>query len=122
MLVVFGLTTGEFVPAGILPQVATGLSVSVPAAGLLVTAYAIGMIIGGPVVTLATARLPRKPLIAGLVGVSILANAGSALAPSYPLVLAARFVAGLVVATFFAVAIATALSMAPPGRHASTVA
>lgn len=122
MLVVFSLTTGEFVIAGILPDAATGLSVSVPAAGLLVTAYALGMIIGGPLVTLATARLKRKPLIAGLIGVSVLGNLGSALAPNYPLALVARFVAGLVVATFFAVALAIALSIAPAGKQASTVA
>lgn len=122
MLVVFSLTTGEFVTAGILPEVATGLSSSIPAAGLLITAYAVGMIVGGPVITLATARLPRKRLIIGLIGVSVLANLGSALAPGYALTLASRFVAGLVVATFFAVAIATAVSMAPPGKQGSTVA
>ncbi|WP_214409694.1 MFS transporter [Sphaerisporangium fuscum] len=122
MLVVFGLTTGEFVIAGILPDVARELSVSVPAAGLLVSAYALGMIVGGPVVTTLTARLPRRPLIAGLVATSVAGNAASALAPTYPVLLAARFVAGLVVATFFAVAISTAISTAPEGRQASTVA
>ncbi|MCP9953176.1 MFS transporter [Actinomadura madurae] len=122
MLVVFGLTTGEFVIAGILPDVARDLSVSVPEAGRLVSAYALGMIVGGPVVTALTARLPRKPLIGGLVAVSILGNLGSALAPNYPVLLAARFAAGLVVATFFAVAISTAVSMAAPGREASTIA
>jgi len=122
MLVVFGLTTGEFVIAGILPDVATDLAVSIPAAGLLVTAYAVGMIIGGPVVTVLTARIARKPLIVGLVGVSVLGNLGSAAAPSYPVLLLARGVAGLVVATFFAVAIATAVATAAEGRQASTVA
>jgi len=122
MLVVFGLTTGEFVIAGILPEVAGDLTVSIPAAGLLVTAYAVGMIIGGPVVTIATARLPRRPLIFGLIGVSVAANAASAAAPNYTVLLGTRFVAGLIVATFFAVAIATAVSTAPPGRQASTVA
>ncbi|WP_433476727.1 MFS transporter [Spirillospora sp. CA-142024] len=122
MLVVFSLTTGEFVIAGILPDVAGDLSVSVPAAGRLVTAYALGMIVGGPVVTALTARLPRRPLIIGLVAVSIVGNLGSALAPNYPVLLAARFLAGLIVATFFAVAIATAVSMAAPGREASTIA
>jgi DHA1 family inner membrane transport protein len=122
MLVVFGLTTGEFVLAGIQPDVAAGMSVSIPAAGLLVTAYALGMIIGGPVVTLLTARLARKPLIAGLVAVSVIANLGSAAAPDYAVLLTARFAAGLVVATFFAVAIASAVSMAPAGKQASTVA
>lgn len=122
MLVVFGLTTGEFVISGILPDVAAGLSVSVPTAGLLVTAYALGMIVGGPVVTALTARLPRKPLIVGLIAVSVAGNAGSAVAPSHAVLLAARFVAGLVVATFFAVAVATAVESAPAGKQASTVA
>ncbi|TDE13116.1 MFS transporter [Jiangella asiatica] len=122
MLVVFSLTTGEFVIAGILPDVADGLDVSVPAAGLLVTAYAAGMIVGGPVVTVLTARMSRKPLIAGLVAVSVLGNLGSALAPGYATALLTRFVAGLAVATFFAVAIATAAAMAGPGRESSAVA
>ncbi|MFD0901060.1 MFS transporter [Actinomadura sediminis] len=122
MLVVFGLTTGEFVIAGILPDVAGDLSVSIPAAGQLMTAYALGMIVGGPVVTVLTARLPRKTLITGLITVSVLGNLASAAAPNYPVLLTARFLAGLVVATFFAVAIATAVSMAPEGRQGSTVA
>ncbi|MEV2267720.1 MFS transporter [Nonomuraea africana] len=122
MLVVFSLTTGEFVIAGILPDVAADLSVSIPAAGLLTTAYALGMIVGGPVVTVLTARLTRKPLVVGLITVSVLGNLGSAVAPNHPVLLVSRFVAGLVVATFFAIAIATAVSMAPPNRQASTVA
>jgi MFS transporter, DHA1 family, inner membrane transport protein len=122
MLVVFSLTTGEFVIAGILPDVAADLRVSIPAAGLLVTAYALGMIVGGPVVTVLTARLARKTLIAGLVAVSLVGNLASALAPAYAVLLGARFVAGLVVATFFAVAITTAVSMAPEGKQATTVA
>ncbi len=122
MLVVFSLTTGEFVIAGLLPEVSGDLSVSLAAAGRLTTAYALGMIVGGPVVTVLTARLARKPLIVGLVAVSVLGNAGSALAPGYPVLVVARFVAGSVVATFFAVAITTAVSMAQEGKQASTVA
>jgi DHA1 family inner membrane transport protein len=122
MLVVFSLTTGEFVVAGILPEVASDLAVSVPAAGLLVSAYASGMIVGGPVVTVLTARLARKPLIVGLIAVSIVGNLGSAVAPNYPVLLVARFVAGVVVATFFAVALATVAATAAPGRQASTIA
>ncbi|MBF6131767.1 MFS transporter [Nocardia otitidiscaviarum] len=121
-LVVFGLTTGEFVIAGILPEVAADLAVPVSSAGLLVSAYALGMIVGGPVVTTLTARLPRRPLILGLIAFAVLANLASALAPGYPLLLATRFAAGLVVATFFAIAIATAVRLAPPGREASAVA
>jgi MFS transporter, DHA1 family, inner membrane transport protein len=122
MLLVFCLTTGEFVIAGILPDVATHLSVSIPAAGLLITAYAVGMIVGGPVVTLLTTRMPRRTLVAGLITVSIAGNLSSALAPGYTVLLVSRFVAGLVVATFFAVAIATAISTAAPGKQASAVA
>ncbi|PXX69199.1 DHA1 family inner membrane transport protein [Nocardia tenerifensis] len=122
MSVVFSLTTGEFVIAGILPEVAEGLSVSVSTAGTLVTAYAVGMIVGGPVVTVLTARVARKPLVAGLVVFAVLANLGSAIAPNYPVLLAMRAAAGLVVATFFAVAIATAVATAEAGREAAAVA
>ncbi|MDQ7809515.1 MFS transporter [Amycolatopsis sp. A133] len=122
MLVVFSLTTGEFVVSGILPDVAGGLAIPLSAAGLLTTAYAIGMIAGGPVVTLLTARVSRKPLVIGLVTAAVLANAASAIAPSYPLLLVSRVLAGLVVATFFAVAIATAAAEARPGKQGSAVA
>lgn len=70
----FGVTTGEFVIAGILPDVADNLDVSIPAAGLLVTAYAIGMIIGGPALTALTARFARKPLIVVLLVVVVVGN------------------------------------------------
>jgi DHA1 family inner membrane transport protein len=120
-LVVFGFTTGEFVVAGILPDMAADLGVSIPAVGLLTTAYALGMIVGGPLLTVLTARTPRRRLVVGLVAVSVLANLGSAVAPNHAVLMVARFGAGLVVATFFAVAIATAASVAPPGRQASAV-
>ncbi|NIH78312.1 MFS transporter [Amycolatopsis viridis] len=122
MLVVFGLTTGEFVIAGLVPDVAADLAVSVPSAGLLVTAYAAGMIIGGPVITPLTARVGRKPLITGLVAVSVVANLGSAVAPGYAVLLLARFVAGLIVATFFALAISITAASAPEGKQAAMIA
>ncbi|WP_280265896.1 MFS transporter [Nocardia wallacei] len=122
MLVVFGLTTGEFAIAGILPEVAADLAVPVSSAGQLVTAYALGMVVGGPVVTVLTARVPRRRLIVGLVGFAVLANLASALAPGYPILLVTRFAAGLIVATFFALAIATVVATAPAGRAASAIA
>ncbi|MCP3804855.1 MFS transporter [Allokutzneria sp. A3M-2-11 16] len=122
MLCVFSVTTAEFVIAGILPDVATGLSVSIPAAGLLVTAYALAMVVGGPVLTVLTTRIARKPLIVGLIGVFVLGNLVAMVAPNYPVLLVSRVVSGLVVATFFAVAVVIAVSMAPPGKQASTVA
>ncbi|WP_052845125.1 MFS transporter [Streptomyces sp. NRRL S-31] len=121
MLCVFGITTGEFVIAGILPDVAGDLDVSIPAAGLLVTAYAIGMILGGPVLTALTARYARKPLIVGLLVVVVVGNLASALAPAYSVLFVARVVTALVTATFFANAIVIAASTAPEGKQASTV-
>ncbi|MEV4109804.1 MFS transporter [Nonomuraea sp. NPDC049695] len=121
MLCVFGITTGEFVIAGILPDIATDLAVSIPAAGLLVTAYAIGMIVGGPVLTALTARFPRKPLILVLLVITVAGNLASALAPAYGVLFAARIVTALVTSTFFANAIVIAVSTAAPGKQASTV-
>ncbi|MFG6191939.1 MFS transporter [Nonomuraea sp. JJY05] len=121
MVCVFGITTGEFVIAGILPGIAAELKVSIPAAGLLVTAYAIGMIVGGPVLTALTARFPRKPLILVLLGITIAGNLASALAPAYGVLFAARIVTSLVTSTFFANAIVIAVSTAAPGKQASTV-
>lgn len=122
MVCVFGITTGEFVIAGILPDVANGLEVSIPQAGLLVTAYAIGMIVGGPVVTALTARYPRKPLILVLLLIAVLGNLASALAPVYGVVFVARVVTALVTSTFFANAIVIATATVPPEKQASTVA
>lgn len=122
MVCVFGITTGEFVPAGILPDIAGDLQVSIPAAGLLVTAYAIGMIVGGPLVTAFVARLPRKPLILILLVVAIAGNVASAVAPAYGVLFAARVVTAMVTSTFFANAIVIATHSVPPEKQASTVA
>lgn len=121
VLCVFGITTGEFVIAGILPDVATDLGVSIPAAGLLVTAYALGMIVGGPTLTALTTRYPRRPLMVTLLVVAVLGNVASVLAPTYAMLFAARVVTALVTSTFFANAIVTAVSTAPAGKQASTV-
>ncbi|MFE6510510.1 MFS transporter [Nocardioides sp. NPDC057767] len=122
MFCVFSITTGEFVVAGILPDVATDLGVTVGSAGLLVTAYAVGMIIGGPVLTAVTAAVDRKPLMLSLLAVAVLGNAVSALAPGFSLLLVARVVTALVTSTFFAQAIVIAVQSAPPERAGSTVA
>lgn len=121
-LCAFSVTTAEFVIAGILPQVATGLAVSIPAAGHLVTAYAIGMIVGSPLVTLLTVSLPRKPLMVTLLLVFIAGNVLAAIAPNYLMLLAARLLSGSVVGTFFALAVVVAASLAEPGKQASAIA
>ncbi|MEJ3657048.1 MFS transporter [Actinomycetes bacterium KLBMP 9759] len=122
MVCVFGVTTGEFVIAGLLPDIAAGLAVPIPAAGLLVTAYALGMIVGGPLLTIWTASASRKPLLAALLVVAVVGNLASAFAPSYPVLFAARVATALVTATFFASALVVATSTAPAGKQASTVA
>lgn len=119
MFCVFGITTGEFVVAGILPEVATDLDVTIGAAGLIVTAYAVGMIVGGPVLTALTARLDRKRLMLILLGIAVLGNGASALAPDFTALLAARVITALVTSTFFAQAIVVAVRSAP-AEHAGT--
>jgi MFS transporter, DHA1 family, inner membrane transport protein len=121
MLCVFSITTAEFVPAGILPDIAGDLGVSIPDAGLLVTAYAIGMIVGGPVLTALTARYDHKPLILVLLAIVIAGNLASALAPVYWILFVARIIPAAVTGAFFANAIVIAVSTAPPGKQASTV-
>lgn len=122
MLCVFAITTGEFVIAGILPQVAHDLHVSIPAAGLLVTAYAIGMIVGGPVLTALTAHFSRRPLVMSLVVIAILGNIFSAIAPDYTSLFVARVITALVTSTFFANAIIIATSHVADNKKASTIA
>lgn len=121
-LCAFSVTTAEFVIAGILPLVAAGLSVSIPAAGHLVSAYAVGMIVGGPLVTLLTASVPRKPLMSALLLVFVAGNVFAAMAPGYGILLAARLLSGSVVGTFFALAVVVAASLVAPGKQASAIA
>lgn len=122
MFCVFSITTGEFVIAGILPEVASSLEVTVGTAGLLVTAYAVGMIVGGPVLTALTASVDRKRLMLVLLLVAVAGNAVSALAPGFGLLLAARVGTALVTSTFFAQAIVVAVRSAPPERAGTSVA
>jgi DHA1 family inner membrane transport protein len=122
MLCVFSITTGEFVVAGILPEVAADLRVTIGTAGLLVTAYAVGMIIGGPMLTALTAATDRKRLMLALLTVAVVGNTVSALAPDFPLLLVARVVTALVTSTFFAQAVVVAVQSAPPERAGKTIA
>jgi len=122
MLCVFGVGTSEFVIAGILPGLSSSLSVSIPTAGMLVTAYALGVVVGGPLVTVATGRISRKTLMLALMAVFILANVLAAVAPNYWVLLVARVIAALVHSTFVAVGIVLAISMVPAGKEASAVA
>jgi DHA1 family inner membrane transport protein len=118
----FGIGTTEFVIMGLLPDVAADLGVGIPSAGLLVTAYAAGVVVGAPLMAVATNGLPRKPTLLGLVAIFILGNLLCALAPNYELLMAARVITAFAHAAFFGIAAVVAADLVAPNRRASAVA
>ncbi|MGI8523709.1 MAG: MFS transporter [Nocardioides sp.] len=118
----FAIGTTEFVMMGLLPQVADGVRVSIPTAGHLISAYAVGVVVGAPVLALFGAKLPRRGLLIALMVAYAAANALSALAGSYGFLLVARFVDGLPHGAYFGVASLVAASLAPRGRQGRAVA
>ena len=121
-LAAFGIGTAEFVIAGLLPDVSVDLSVSIPTAGLLISAYAIGVAIGGPLVTLALARVPRKSALLILVGTFTIGQVLCALAPDYTLLMVARLLVSIGHGAYFGVAAITATRIAGPGKAGRAVA
>ncbi|MGW5093078.1 MFS transporter [Streptomyces nodosus] len=117
----FGIGTTEFVMMGLLPEVADDLHISIPAAGQLVSAYALGVVIGAPLLAAVTARMPRRTVLIGLMGLFVLGNALSALAPDHHWLLAARWVSGLPHGAFFGVGAVVAANLSVPGRRARSV-
>ncbi len=99
----FGIGTTEFVIMGLLQQVAADMGVSVASAGLLISGYALGVFVGAPVLTLFTARLPRKTVLLALMVIFTLGNLACALAPSYGWLMSARVLTALAHGTFFGV-------------------
>jgi DHA1 family inner membrane transport protein len=118
----FGIGTTEFVIMGLLPDVAQDLGVSAPAAGMLVSGYAIGVTIGAPVLAVLTRRLPRKSALIGLMGLFILGNALCAMAPSYGLLMAARVVTAFCHAAFFGIGAVVAADLVPREKRAQAMA
>jgi len=118
----FAIGTTEFVIMGLLPQVATDLGVTIPSAGLLVTGYALGVVFGGPVLALATARLPRKTVLLVLMGLFVVGNALCALAPTYATLMTARVITALAHGSFFGAAAVVASNLAPPNGRAQAIA
>ncbi|MEU9973411.1 MFS transporter [Streptomyces sp. NPDC051014] len=117
----FGLGTTEFVMMGLLPDVADDLRLSIPTAGHLVSAYALGVVIGAPVLAALTARLPRRTVLISLMALFVAGNALSALAPGYHWLLAARFLSGLPHGAFFGVGAVVATNLVAPERKARSV-
>ncbi|APO94500.1 MFS transporter [Xanthomonas vesicatoria] len=117
----FGIGTTEFVIMGLLQQVATDLGVSLTAAGLLISGYALGVSIGAPVLTLLSARWPRKAVLVSLMVVFTLGNLACALAPDDASLMVARVLTSLAHGTFFGVGAVVATSLVPPERRASAI-
>ena len=117
----FGIGTTEFVIMGLLPDVARSFSVTVPQAGYLVSGYAMGVVVGAPLVAMATARLPRKTALLGLMAVFLVGNLGCALAPSYLLLLLARIVTAFAHGAFFGIGAVVARDLVPRERRAQAV-
>lgn len=122
MVCSFAVATAEFVLVGLLPQIAADLSVSVAAAGQLVTVYMLVVTIGGPVATVLTRRLPRRGLLAGTMTLGTCAAALSAVSATYGVLLASRVGSALAQALFMAVASQVAMAAVPPERQPAAVA
>src|SRR3954466_1322947 len=118
----FAIGTTEFVTMGVLPQVADGVDVSIPVAGRGISAYALGVVVGAPVIAYFGAKLPRQKLLLGLMAAYGAFNALSALAPNYPTLMVARFFDGLPHGGYFGVASLVAASMVAPERRGRAIA
>lgn len=118
----FGIGTTEFVTMGLLPDIAARFSVSEPTAGYAVSAYALGVVVGAPLIAALCARVPRKRLLIALMLAFTLGNAATVLAPGFGTLVAARFVSGLPHGAYFGVASLAAATLAPAGQRAKAVA
>jgi DHA1 family inner membrane transport protein len=117
----FGIGTGEFAIMGLLPDVAANLHVSVPHAGHLISAYALGVVVGAPVISVFCARMARHRLLIGLMLLFAAGNLLSALSHQYGTILLFRFLTGLPHGAYFGIAALVAASMVDPGERARAV-
>ncbi|WNG87623.1 MFS transporter [Mycobacterium sp. ITM-2016-00317] len=118
----FGIGTTEFVAMGLLPDIAASLRITEPVAGHVISAYALGVVIGAPLIAALTARMPRKTLLLGLMVLFTVANLASMFAPSYATLVAARFIAGLPHGAFFGIAALVAAHLMGPRNRAKATA
>ncbi|MEV6356094.1 Cmx/CmrA family chloramphenicol efflux MFS transporter [Streptomyces hydrogenans] len=121
-IAVFSLGTSEFMLSGLVQAIADDMDVSIPQAGLLISAFAVGMVVGAPLLAVATLRLPRKTTLIALITVFGLGQIAGALAPSYGILFASRVVSALACAGFWAVGAAVAIAMVPVGSRARAMA
>ena len=118
----FAIGTTEFAVMSLVPYFSVGLGIDEPTAGHVISAYALGVVVGAPVIAVLAAKIARRTLLIGLMAVFGVANLLSALAPSYEWMLVFRFLSGLPHGAYFGVAALVAASIAPPNRRAQAVA
>jgi DHA1 family inner membrane transport protein len=117
----FGIGTGEFVMMGLLPNVAGNFGISIPTSGHVISAYALGVVVGAPLIAIGAARWPRHRLLLVLMGCFVVGNPASAVAPGYVSLLAIRFLAGLPHGAYFGVASLVSASLVTVGERARAV-
>jgi DHA1 family inner membrane transport protein len=117
----FGIGTGEFVIMGLLPDVAKTFDVSTPEAGHVISAYALGVVVGAPVIAVLAAKMARRTLLLLMMTIFTLGNVMSAMAPTFESFTALRFITGLPHGAFFGVAALVAASMVPMNRRVRAV-
>ncbi|MCS4242626.1 DHA1 family inner membrane transport protein [Rhizobium sp. BIGb0125] len=118
----FGIGVTEFAPMGMLPVIADGVDVSIPSAGLLVSAYAVGVMVGAPFMTLLFSRFGKRTALIALMSIFTLGNVLSAFAPDYWTLLIARVVTSLNHGAFFGLGAVVAASLVRPEKQATAVA
>ncbi|MEU8704075.1 MFS transporter [Streptomyces sp. NPDC048565] len=118
----FGIGTTEFVIMGLLPDVAADFQVSIPTAGFLVTGYALGVVLGAPLMTVLGTRVTRKRMLMVLMGLFIVGNVVSALAPVFGVMVAGRVIASLAHGAFFGIGSVVAAELVAPEKKAGAIA
>lgn len=118
----FGIGLTEFLIAGILPQIATDFGVSIPAAGMMATSYALGVFVGAPLLTVLGARVPRKTMLVVLASIFTIGNIITATAPNLSLAIVGRIITSFNHGAFFGIGSIIAASLVAPGRKASAIA
>ncbi len=118
----FGIGTTEFSPMGLLPVIAKGVDVSIPVAGMLISAYAIGVMVGAPLMTLLLSHRARRNALIFLMGIFTVGNLLSSIAPDYTTLLLSRIITSLNHGAFFGSGSVVAASVVPKHKQASAVA
>ncbi|MFC7584397.1 MFS transporter [Nonomuraea antimicrobica] len=118
----FVMGTAEFVLTGLLPDVASDLKVSLPAAGMLISAYALTIVVGGPVFVAAGTRLPRRSLLLAAAAVFVVGNLVGAFAPNYPVLMASRVLSALGQGAFLPIAAVLAAELVAPRQRSRAIA